>query len=574
MAKQNQRNSRARREDAEIEAAFRDVSGSKKTSKKTRKSNRTGAVIAICAALIAITVCLIAGSIYFSNAELDGIILENVSVAGVDVGGMTQAQAISAVTAAAEKTYFQTPMVVTVFDSTAEIPASCISSLDIKGAVKAAYKFGNSGSQSKRQAEQKLAMESGYTVDLTPYLELDTDTVKQILTQLGSHYSSTLSQSTYEVTGEAPEQTLVVQLGMPEYGLDLNALYQQVLDAYSQNIFSIQGTCSMIEPEPIDLEGILARYYVAPINASFDTATYEIIEGTAGYGFDIESARALLEQSAFGTTVEIPFTDIAPEITGKDLETVLYRDTLATFTAEAKSEGGRDTNLRLACEAINGLILYPGDFFSYNNTLGQRTEAKGYKLGPSYSGNETVYTVGGGICQVSSALYYCAVVADLEILMRENHGFAPAYMPVGTDATVSWGSVDFRFRNTSNYPIRIEATAQGGSVTVTLVGTDDKDYYVTIEEEILATYDYTVSYQTMSANNTQGYKDGDYITEPYTGYDVRTYRCKYSKEDDSLLSREFEAESNYRVRNGVICRIDGSGIGNGSVTDEDGALPD
>ena len=575
MAKQTGKYSRAQKEDEQIEAAFRNISGSKSASNKSKKTHRTGAVIAICAALIAITVCVVAGCLYFSHAWLAGVILENVSVAGVDVGGMTQAQAINAVSAATEKTFFQTPMVVTVFDSTAEIPASCVKSLDIKGAVKAAYKFGNSGSQSKRQEQQKIAMESGYVVDLTPYLELDTDAVKQILAQLGSNYSSTLSQSSYEVTGNAPEQVLVVHLGMPEYGLDLNALYEQVLDAYSRNIFSVEGECGMIEPDPIDLEAILERYYVAPINASFDTTTYEIIEGTAGYGFDVDSARTLLAQSAYGSTVEIPFTDIAPEVTGKDLTTVLYRDTLATYTAEADSETGRDTNLRLACEAINGLVLYPGEFFSYNNTLGERTEAKGYKLGPSFSGNNTVYTIGGGICQVSSALYYCAMVADLEILMRESHGLAPSYMPVGTDATVSWGSIDFRFRNTSNYPIRIEATAQGGTVTVTLVGTDDKDYYVTIEQDILGTYEYTVSYQTMAANNAEGYKNGDYITEPYTGYDVRTYRCKYSKETDELLSREFEAESNYRTRNGVICQISSSsGIGNGSVTDEDGALPD
>ena len=194
MAKQSRKNSRAQKEEAEIETAFRDISGTKRTSKKSRKTNRTGAVIAICAALIAITVCILAGCIYFTNAELDGVILENVSVAGVDVGGMTQSQAINAVTAATNKTYFHTPMVVTVLDSTAEIPASCVKSLDIKGAVKAAYKFGNSGSQSKRQEQQKIAMESGYAVDLTPYLELDTDTVKQILAQLGSNYSSTLSQ--------------------------------------------------------------------------------------------------------------------------------------------------------------------------------------------------------------------------------------------------------------------------------------------------------------------------------------------------------------------------------------------
>ena len=584
MGKYDNKRTRAQKEEDALEMSYRKISGAKRTSKKTTKSNRTAAIVAICIALVAIAIGIAAGCVYFAKTDLNGIILENVTVAGVDVGGMTQAQAIEAVSAATDKTYSRTPMVVKVLESQAQIPTAYVGSLDVKGAVKAAYKFGNSGSQSKRQEEQQIAMNSGYTVDITPYLELDTDAIRQVLSELGTNYSSTLSQSTYEVTGTAPDQKLVVMLGIPEYGLDLDVLYQQVLDAYSQNVFLVEGECGMIEPDPIDLEAIHSAYYIAPVEPTFDPNTFEVVEGTDGYGFDLESAKAQLEQAPFGTTVEIPFTSIAPQYSAKELTTVLYRDELATFTAASASEDNRDTNLRLACEAINGMILYPGDVFSYNDALGQRTAAKGYKPGPSYSGNETVETIGGGICQVSSSLYYCALVADLEILIRESHGFATSYMPLGTDATVSWGSIDFRFRNNTDYPIRIEASASGGNTTVTLIGTDDKDYYVKIEEEVLNTYDYSVSYQSMSANNSEGLKDGDYITEPYTGYDVKTYRCKYNKQTGELISKDLEDESNYRKRDGVICQIKGGssdpdsgigypGIGGGVITDGPGALP-
>jgi vancomycin resistance protein YoaR len=185
-------------------------------------------------------------------------------------------------------------------------------------------------------------------------------------------------------------------------------------------------------------------------------------------------------------------------------------------------------------------------------------------------------TYGGGICQVASTLYYCTLLAELETLVRENHGFVPDYVPLGMDATVSWGSIDFRFRNSSKYPIRIEATADGGSVTVSLVGTDDKDYYIEMEYEALSKEEYSVSYKTMSANNTDGYKDGDYITEPFTGYQVKTYRCKYHKDTKELISRDYVDRSTYKKRDGVICRIEGtaSGFGGGIVTDGDGQLPD
>ncbi len=579
MANKKNTRTRARKEADELEAAYRSMTGPARKSRKSnksKKSNRTAAIVAICVALTAICISIAAGYLYFMNADMDGIILENVTIAGVDVGGMTQSQAIDAVRTATASTYSKTPMVVTVLESSTQIPTSCVGTLDIRGAVKAAYKFGNSGTQSKRQEEQQIAITSGYTVDIIPYLDLDKTAIRNILAQLGANYSTTLSQSSYEVTGSKPNQTLVVNLGVPEYGLDLNVLYEQVLDAYRTNVFQVEGTCGMIEPEPIDLESILNKYYVAPTNASFDPNTFEPVEGVDGYGFDIKDAESKLEQASYGSTVKIPFTAIPPEITAENLNAMLYRDELATYTAVAKSDSDRNVNLRLACEAINGMILYPGQVFSYNSALGERTAERGYKLGPSYSGNKTVMTYGGGICQVSSALYYCTLVAELETLVRQNHGFAPEYVPLGLDATVSWGSIDFRFRNSSAYPIRIDATADRGSVTVTLVGTNEKDYYVELEYETVRKEDYSVTYQTMQPNNPEGYKNGDYIVEPYTGYTVKAYRCKYDKETKELISKDLIDQSVYKKRDGVICKISGSnpGIGGGGITDSDGKLPD
>lgn len=576
MANKSSSRSRARREQDELETAYRKMTGpGKRSKKKQKKSNRTAAVVAISFAIIAIALCIATGYIYFQNAELDGVILENITVAGVDVGGMTQADAITAVRNATANTYTKTPMVVKVLETQAEIPVEHVGGFDVKGAVKAAYKFGNSGSQSKRQEEQKIAMESGYSVDLSPYLKLNETAIRDILSKLGANYSTTLSQSSYEVIGTAPNQTLVVKLGVPEYGLDLNKLYGQVLEAYSRNVFSVEGSCGMIEPDPIDLESINSKYYIAPTDATFDTKTFEVIEGVDGYGLDIESAKKKLAEARYGTTVEIPFSTIKPEVTADSLSAKLFRDQLATYTASYKSNSDRNTNLRLACEAINGLVLYPGDVFSYNETLGERTAARGYKLGPSYSGNKTVMTYGGGICQVSSALYHCTLVAEMETLVRKGHTFAPTYVPLGMDAAVSWGSIDFRFRNSSDYPIRIEASATGGNVTVSLVGTDEKNYYIELEYETISKEEYSVSYQTMPANNSEGYKDGDYITEPYTGYQVKTYCCKYDKETKELLSKDLIDQTVYKKRDGVICRIEGnsSGIGGGIITDGDGALP-
>lgn len=576
MANKRSGSNRAKREQDDFDTAYRKMTGSGRYAKKSKKKSHTAAIVAVCIALVAVTFAVAAGYLYFMNAELDGVILENISVAGVDVGGMTQADAIDAVRAATANTYSRTPMVVRVMDSEAEIPTKYVGAFNIRNAVRAAYKYGNSGSQAKRQEQRQIAMTTGYTVDITPYLDLDEKAIRDILSQLGANYSSTLSQSSYEVTGTAPNQTLVVKLGIPEYGLDLDKLYQQVLDGYSSNVFSVEGSCGMIEPDPINLEEINSKYYIAPTNASFNRDTFEAIPGVDGYGLDITAAQKSLDEAAFGTTVEIPFTVIKPEITAEMLSSMLYRDVLATHTASKDGDENRNTNLRLACEAINGMILKPGEVFSYNDALGERTASRGYKLGPSYAGDKTVMTYGGGICQVASVLYYCTLISEMETLLRENHRFAPSYLPLGMDATVSWGSIDFRFRNSSEYPIRIEASASGGSVTISLVGTSEKDYYVELEYETLSKEDYSVSYQTMSPNNSDGLKDGDYITEPYTGYTVKTYRCKHNNSTKELISRDYIDRSTYSKRDGVICRIEEntSGFGGGVVTDGDGALPD
>lgn len=533
-------------------------------------ANRRMMILIICISVVAVAFATLAVVLFIDSSNQNKVINGNIVVAGVNVNGMTQAEAIRAVSAATANTYKTTPMVVTVLETRRELPASLCRGLNVRAAVKEAYAY------SQRN-------QSG-TVNIIPYLSLDTEGIQKELNELGKVYSSTLTQSTYEVTGTAPEQTLVIRLGVPEYGLDLKALYQEVLEGYNRNVFSVEGECGMILPDEIDLAAILGQHYVEPKDATYNSE-FEVVEGVSGYGFDLEAAALLLNKANYGDTVEIPFVSIPPEITAEDLKERLFRDELATYTAASTSDTDRDVNLRLACEAINNTVLYPGDVFSYNEALGERTAAKGYRPGNSYVGDKTVTTYGGGICQVSSSLYYCVMVADLEVLVRDAHGFATTYMPLGMDATVSWGSIDFRFRNTTNHPIRIVAESNGGNTTVTILGTDDKEHYIKMEYEVLATYEHGTTYKTMSPDNAEGYRDGDYIVEPYTGYDVKTYRCKYDKTSNELISKDHEATSNYRARDAVICKIDGGsssgpigggngapGIGNGGVT-EGGELP-
>ena len=555
--------STAKREREELERSYRKVSSGGKYQKKRSKKKKSPAVLTLITALLVIGAIALV-SLYIYNNQ-NSIITDGVSVAGVDIGGMTQAEAISAVTNATQGTYTLTPMTVKVLDSQVTIlPSVSKASLNVRAAIKAAAKKDVSGS----------------VIDICPYLNLDEAAIKAALNELGEKYSSTLSQSTFEVTGTAPDQELVIKLGVPEYGLDMNRLYQDVLNAYSLNTFTVEGVCEMIEPKPIDLASILNQYYIAPKDAYFDKESGKLIDGVDGYGFDLEKAESTLQSTAHGTTVTIPFTNITPAITSEILVASLYQDVLGTYTAtEPSSDADRNTNLRLACEAINGLVINPGETFSYNEALGERTAERGYRPGPSFAGGKTVKTIGGGICQVSSVLYYCAMMADLEILTRDNHGFAVSYVPLGMDAAVSWGSLDFCFKNNTNYPIRIDAKAEGSTTAITIMGTDEKNYYVELRYEVLSTRSYDTVYETYPQDNAEGYKNGDVIMEPHTGYSIQTYRCKYDKETKELIEEKKEAASYYNKSDKVICQISGSsdgdsqGIGNGGVTEADGVLP-
>ena len=473
----------------------------------------------------------------------------NVSIASVDVSGMTKQQAKHAVQQAVTGTYTETPMEIQVLDTITTLrPEDTAIAPNVDAAVNAAFRRRATG-----------------VFDLYPYLNMDEAVIRQALDALVATFNSNLQQTVCTVEGQKPESTenvtgmwLKITPGVPGYGLDADTLAAQLRDAYNRNTFHTEVPCTVIEPEKPDLEALFAAHCTAPVDAVMDPKTFEITDGIDGYGFDIEQAAQALAEATPGDTLTFPFQPLTPEVTAETLAATLYCDVLGTCKTpySGSDNNNRNTNLRLACEAINGKIILPGEIFTYNHTLGERTAAAGYKPAASYASNgRTVDTYGGGICQVSTNLYYCTLLADLEIVERWHHGYVPAYITWGMDASVSWNSGDFRFKNNTNYPIRIEAHRSGGYVYVQLLGTDEKDYYVKMESETLSTKKYETVYEEHAPDNKYGYKDGQELVSPYTGYKVNAYKCKYDKATDALISRELESVNNYSKRDRLLVKI-------------------
>ncbi len=148
------------------------------------------------------------------------------------------------------------------------------------------------------------------------------------------------------------------------------------------------------------------------------------------------------------------------------------------------SNSNRNRNIQLATAEFNGMRVEPGETVSFNATTGERTEAKGYRPAGAYSGGVLVQEPGGGVCQVSTTLYNAAVKADLEIIERSPHTRVSDYVPIGLDAAVNWPGQDFKFKNTSDYPIFIVAEFADQKLTFKIYGKQlDDGVYIKLESE-------------------------------------------------------------------------------------------
>ncbi len=285
-------------------------------------------------------------------------------------------------------------------------------------------------------------------------------------------------------------------------------------------------------------------------NAGYDPETRSIIPERTGAEFDVAVAQSTMDSAAPGSTVEISAAIEYPAVTAEELKPVLFRDELGSYTTHVGGSAARISNVKLSSAAVNGTVLNSGDIFDYNEVVGQRTSARGYQAAPAYVQGETVDEIGGGVCQPSSTLYLATLKSNLEIVERYAHRYVPAYIPKGMDATVSWGGPNYRFRNNTNYPIKIQAVLSKGYLTMTLYGTKTDDVTVKMTNKVLSTTEYETIYEddpTLPAG-TQTVK-----TTPYTGYKVETYRNLYDG-NGKLISSSYEAGSDYKVRNKIIVK--------------------
>ena len=390
-------------------------------------------------------------------------------------------------------------------------------------AVEAALRYGHDSNWYENLFRYLLNYIGPVDVDLAER-PLNEDYIRQCMEKGAAKLEKVTADEGYTV--DEKEKLLRLRKGAGQIRLDEDALYEritQALKADSREMEFTQLTGTITMP---DFQKIHDELAVEPADAYFNE-DFSIVPEVNGCWFEVAEAEDLWKAAQPGDVVEVPLDLTYPENTEESLSAMLYRDKLGSQTTYYTwSNDNRISNINLVAEKLNGHIMLPGEVFSYNEFVGQRTKEAGFLEAGAYDNGEVVQEVGGGICQVSSTLYCATMYAQLETVERTNHYFKVDYLDYGLDATVSWPKPDFKFKNCRDYPIKIVAYCDNEekALTIEIWGTDVDGTYVTLRSSKLVVY------------------DSVYVNTA-VGYGVSAYRTVYDAEGNFL----YEIEEPYGI---------------------------
>ena len=305
------------------------------------------------------------------------------------------------------------------------------------------------------------------------------------------------------------------------------------------------------------VEEIAAYVTREPIDAqiqSFDynTRSFSFTESQPGVTIDKEllynKLTAALDRWENGVTVTVDPVVKEPKVTTAMMSSSFTL--IAAYTTDTTKESNRNTNIDLACKAINGTALMPGEVFSFNEATGQRTIEKGYRSAGAIAAGQSIEEVGGGICQVSSTLFNAVARANLEVVSRSPHAWPSTYVNIGEDATVNWPNLDFKFKNNTNSPIFVITYYKDRQMSAEIWGMSlGEGVTIDLESTIVKTTNPPSESQYVF-NPELPYGESKTTVKARTGYVVETYKVWYKNGQET--SRELLHKSTYRSYQQVV----------------------
>ena len=481
---------KSNKQSRKLEEEVKEMQDDKEEKAKRHKKRVKKIIISII--MVAIVMIFISTVFALTNINNEKIV-SGVSIEGIEVSGLSKEEAIAKLkTIYSEKLEKNIELKYEEFESELN-PTLMEVSYDVEKAVNDAYLVGRDSNIFVNNYNILFTLIGKKDIDTD--MSINEEVTRQTITDIGTNLPGVMVESTYTIEGE----NLIITTGRA--GVVVNT--DELLSKVKNLLKDIDNTENYIEipvenkePTPIDIDKIHSEIYTEAKDAYYTKDPFTVYPEVEGVDFNVEEAKAIIAAEVKEEYV-IPLIITKPNVTINQIGTEAFPDQLSTFTTRYDaSDRDRTTNLVLACQKINGKVIMPGETFSYNDTLGPRTYAAGYKNAKVYENGQVVDGIGGGICQISSTLYNAALMSDMEIVERRNHQFVTSYVKEGRDATVVYGLTDFKFKNTRTYPVKIVASASGGIATVSIFGIKeaDREYTYTFNTEVISTIPYTTKY--------------------------------------------------------------------------------
>ena len=461
------------------------------------------AIAGICIVVFSVIIILLTLFYFYANSQKETI-YSGITIKGIDVSNLSKEQAIAKVSDEFNSK-IPTELVLQHNDYTATISTSDLNiDFHVDDAVNSAYNVCRSGNIFEKNFNIFKLNFSNINID--PYFSLDNNQLQQKLDDISENLPDKMVESSYYIE----KNNLIITKGKEGPKVDT----EEMLGIIQNEIYnldfedgSIQIVTSITYPSEINLEAIHQEIYKEAKDAYYTKNPYKVHASENGLDFKVsmEEAQTLLQNSQ--DTCTIPLKVTYPKVTTSMVGSEAFPDLLSTFSTNYNAgQTNRTTNLRLAANKINGVVLMPGETFSYNKVVGNRTAVAGYKPAGTYVGGKVVDGIGGGICQITTTLYNAVLYANLDIVQRSNHQFIPSYSSASRDATVVYGAIDFQFKNNRAYPIKIYCSVSGGVAKCNIFGVKtDNDYEVQLSSRITSTTSnaiYSEAYKTLKKNGT------------------------------------------------------------------------
>lgn len=506
--------------------------------------------------IVSIFMIVLMGSTVFALMNVGKrTIAKGVSIKGIDVSNLSIEEATNKINEAVNIELLLGIKLVYGEDYATDFDINQIQySYDVSNAVKEAYNVGKSENIVTNNYTLLATVFFGKDIELQG--SYNEESLNGIIDDIASKIPGLVVQASYYREGDQ----LILDKGNAGVRVKKDELKKSILENINhrdamkilenseEEVINIQ--VENAQPDLIDLDKIYNEIHTEPKDAYYIAEPFQLFPEEEGVDFaiSVEEAKSMAATQELEEYV-IPLKITPANKTTDDIGAEAFPYEVSSFpTKYDASNTNRSGNLKIAADKINGTVLMPGEEFSFNEVVGKRTIEDGYRNAKIYENGQVVDGLAGGICQISSTLYNAVLMANLEITERRNHSFTTTYVSPGRDATVVYGTQDFKFKNSRKYPIKITANVGNGIVEFKIHGIKEEIEY---EIKIIPVTTQVIPYETEYVPDATLAAGQQVVTQAgHSGYKVTTYIER--RVGGAVVSKDVLSNDTYKAMKTIV----------------------